>query len=534
MRKTGILVGVVAMGLAGGAWAETATPVTAAVAVTAPLPLSSEAEALKAALDAQNAPVLTAFYAARNYAPIWTDLRRAAFAAALSHARRHGLPEARYNTDALRDIFDAGLATGDIEASALFLRYAQDLSTGLIEPRSADRDIVIKRPEFDAPAALNALSLASDPTAYLAGLAPQHPDYARLVEERGRLIDLIDAGGWGAPLTATSTLRPGAQGPEIAVLRTRLGLMEGRDYGLSPEYDADLVTAVKAFQLRKGLADDGVIGPKTRAALNASPTDRLKQVLVNLERQRWLNLDRGARHILVNQADFMVEVVDQGETTFRSRVVIGKNAHRTQEFDDTMTHMVVNPTWHVPRSIATEEMLPRLKRNPGTLGGSYQVMTRNGTRVNPNFVNFNQFNKSNFPFVIKQRPGSANALGKVKFMFPNEFNIYLHDTPSKSLFNRDVRAYSHGCVRVQKPFELAYHLLGPQAAAPKEMFTGILNTGRERRVNLETPVPIYLTYQSVVFDEAGLAQYRGDVYGRDARVFRALTEAGVSLDLVEG
>ncbi len=188
----------------------------------------------------------------------------------------------------------------------------------------------------------------------------------------------------------------------------------------------------------------------------------------------------------------------------------------------------------IPRSIATEEMLPKLRRNPGALGGSMRLLTRNGTAVNPKFVDFSQYTKSNFPFLIKQRPGSSNALGKVKFMFPNQFNIYLHDTPSKSLFNRDVRAYSHGCIRVHKPFDFAYVLLAPQAEDPEKLFKSNLNSGRERQINLETAVPIYLSYQSVWVDNFGVPQFRSDVYGRDKAVYRKLEEAGVSLPKVDG
>jgi len=306
------------------------------------------------------------------------------------------------------------------------------------------------------------------------------------------------------------------------------------DYGEDPVFDLEMVDALKAFQLRHGLNDDGVLGPKTLAAVNTGAEDRLRQVYVNLERQRWLNYDRGARHIFVNQADFSVQVIDDGEITLWSRVVIGQRKHRSQEFIDEMTHMVVNPTWHVPRSIATEEMLPELQQNPGALGGSMQVMTRGGTAVNPLLVDFTQFNQRNFPFVIKQKPGRSNALGRVKFLFPNQFNIYLHDTPQKHLFARDVRAFSHGCIRVQKPFELAHLLLSAQTSDPVGLFENYLVSGRERTIVLENPVPVYLTYQSVWVDNFGIPHYRGDIYDRDAAVFRALQETGVTLLPVEG
>ncbi|MEO0914760.1 MAG: L,D-transpeptidase family protein, partial [Pseudomonadota bacterium] len=426
-------------------------------------------------------------------APIWDAPRKAALLDALGAVEAHGLPAARYDVDALSTLLsDAETPVDMVELAAgrMFLKYARDVSSGLLEPRQVDRDIVIRPPRPDEATLLMDLADSTDIPAFFKTLAPADKQYARLQAEKIRLEAIISAGGWGESVPSGKSLKPGQTAERVVALRARLGSINGADYGSDPIFDEALTDIVKAFQEQNGLNDDGVVGPKTLEAVNASAADRLRQVLVNLERQRWLNVERGDRHIFVNQADFSVSVVDDGEVTFWSRTVIGKNKHKTQEFNDTMTHMVVNPTWHVPRSITTEEMLPKLKRNPGALGSSFQVMTRNGTRVNPRFVNFNQFSAGNFPFIVKQKPGGANALGRVKFMFPNQFNIYLHDTPSKSLFNRDARAYSHGCVRVQKPFELAHTLLAPQSDDPEGLFSSVLARGNERRINLETPVPI--------------------------------------------
>ncbi len=507
-------------------------PLTEEVAVV----LTAAQEAFKARIDAAEVPALSEFYAAYDYAPIWTMDRAAAFIEALGDVTAHGLPAGRYDRAGLAELLatrDSDPNATEVTFSLAFINYARDIGSGILEPRQIDRELSVRPPRPDGALVLAGLAAADDPAAYVADLAPSHPDYAKLQAERLRLLDIIEHGDWGETVS-TRTLKPGAEGEAVTAVRARLGRINGEDYGDSPVFDDALVDVVKEFQIRHGLNDDAVLGPKTLEQLNANAVDRLKQVLVNLERQRWLNVERGDRHIYVNQADFSVSVIDEGEVTFWSRTVIGKNGHRTQEFNDTMTHMVINPTWHVPRSIATEEMLPKLKRNPGALGGTFDVMTRNGTRVNPAYVNFRQYNQSNFPFIVKQRPGTSNALGRVKFMFPNQYNIYLHDTPSKSLFNRDARAYSHGCVRVQKPFEFAYVLLGAQSDNPEGLFQSYLNGGRERQLNLETPVPIYLTYQSAWVDNFGTPQYRADIYGRDGRVFRALENAGVALGAVEG
>ncbi len=507
-------------------------------AVEAPVVLSPRAQALKALLPqgGDHAAALASFYAAHDYVPVWTASRLAALFAAFDQAGAHGLPSARYD-EGLRalaiDPASDPLAV-EVLASERFLTFARDINSGVLEPRKANREIHIYPKRPDAVALLEGLDAATDTAAYLSALAPTHPHYVTLLEEKRRLQGIVTAGGWGDQVPGGRSLKPGTSSSRVAVLRARLGRIDGVNYGDSAEYDDVLIQAVQQFQLRHGLNDDGVAGPQTLKAINATAEDRLRQVVVNLERQRWLNYDRGDRHVYVNQADFRVRIVDQGRISFDSRAVVGKLKHQTQEFNDTMTHLVVNPTWHVPRSIATEEMLPKLQANPTALGGSMQIMTRNGTRVNPALVDFTQFTASNFPFIVKQRPGGGNALGRVKFMFPNQFNIYLHDTPAKRLFGKDVRAYSHGCVRVQKPFEFAHMLLAPQTANPEDYFQSLLNTGRERQVNLETPIPVYLTYQTAWIDEWGIPQYRDDVYGRDRDVFRALEATGVTLGALEG
>ncbi|MHA3978733.1 L,D-transpeptidase family protein [Halovulum sp. GXIMD14794] len=510
--------------------AETALSVhTEAAAV-----LDADQAALRDALRAAGPQVeaVLGVYEVHGFEPIWSEARAGALLMALEGAGDHGLPVERYEMAGL----DAELGTpeAEIALTRAFLTYARDVNSGVLEPRRVDEDIVISPKRPDPFALLEGLAEAPDAGAYLAALVPSHPDYAVLMAEKVRLEKLASEDIHGATVPDGPTLRQGDSGARVAALRARLSSMLGRDLGTDTYFDTALAEAVKEFQRSSKLNDDAVVGPATLAALNVKPEDKLKQVLVNLERQRWLNFERGSRHILVNQAAFTAKLMDHGDVTLETRVVIGKNGHRTQEFNDSMTHMVINPTWHVPRSIATEEMLPKLRRNPGALGGSMQIMTRSGTRINPMLVDFRQFNQSNFPFVIKQSPGASNALGKVKFMFPNQFNIYLHDTPSKNLFNRDVRAYSHGCVRVQKPFELAHALLAPQRDDPEGYFQSVLNGGKERRVNLDKPVPIYLTYHSAFVGENGTVEYAGDIYGRDARVFDALQAAGVSLGAVEG
>ncbi len=247
-----------------------------------------------------------------------------------------------------------------------------------------------------------------------------------------------------------------------------------------------------------------------------------------------MNFDRGARHIWVNLADFTASIVDDGKVTFRTRAVVGsrESDRRSIEFSDEMEHMVVNPTWNVPRSIAIDEYLPQFKANPAS-NGHLQIYYK-GQAVPRERINWPAVTAENWPFLLKQPPSRSNALGRVKFMFPNRWNIYLHDTPAKSLFQRDVRAFSHGCIRLNDPFEFAYRLLAPQTDDPEGLFHARLSTGRETVVPLERHVPVHLVYRTAFTTPRGELQFRGDIYGRDARILEALRGAGVALPEAQG
>jgi len=487
---------------------------------------------------------LAAFYQTNGFAGVWTGdgtadkARRVALFDAIRSAEDHGLPAARYDAQALmaqlksaRSARDLGLA--DVALSQVFLRLARDMQTGVLVPGQVDDDIKRQVPYRDRMSYLTSF-LQSSPAAFFRALPPQSNEYARLMKEKLRLERLADTGGWG-PTVPAEAVKPGQSGAAVTALRNRLVAMGFLDRSATLVYDEDMLHAVQRFQLAHGLTADGVAGPGTMAEINVPVQDRLKSVTVAMERERWLNMPLGERHITVNLTDFHARIIDGDSVSFETRVVIGKNTgdRRSPEFSDEMDHMVINPTWHVPRSIAVKEYLPQMKRNPNAVS-HLKLYNNRGQQVSRGAVNFAAYNASNFPFAIKQPPSQSNALGLVKFMFPNKYNIYLHDTPAKDLFSREVRAYSHGCVRVHKPFELAYTLLSKQEANPKGTFHRILDTGRETRVNLEQPVPVHIIYRTAFTQAKGPMQYRRDVYGRDARIWDALDKAGVSLRAVQG
>lgn len=503
-----------------------------------------------------NNPEVFAFYAARDFAPIWTgegpefELRRAALLAALEASGDHGLPRATYDIADLRAGFatEADIAT-ELRAALTYLDYAQDISAGVLEPATLAEDIHKTTPRQSSEALLSGFASADNPMIYLSNLMPQHPQYARLQRAMFDLARVVEAGGWGAPVEA-ERLELGDQGPAVAALIARLQAMgylaeepssasvtlstandaqTATEAPVPPLFDDRLVGAVMRFQADNGLTQDGIVGANTLAAINVDAETRLKDVILAMERQRWMNFDRGERHVLVNISDFHATVVDQDVVTFSTRSVVGHPDPRrhTPEFSDVMEYMVINPSWTVPRSITTREYLPQLQEDP--TAHSQLELWSGGQVVDRAQVVFTQYTASTFPYTLRQAPSTSNALGLVKFMFPNPWNIYLHDTPAKNLFARETRAYSHGCVRLQDPFDFAYHLLAPQVDDPETYFARILATGRETTVRLETPIPVHLVYWTSFVDPDGRLQHRADIYGRNADLWQALKAAGVSV-----
>ena len=487
---------------------------------------------------------LAAYYRETEYQPLWTGAsrkeqrRRAALFEAIAAADDHGLPSRRYDAPGLvqqlqsaRSPRDRGMA--EVALSRAFLALARDMQTGVVVPGRVDNDIKRQVPYRDRKSYLTSFE-QSTPAGFFRALPPKTNEYSRLMKEKLRLEHVRAQGGWG-PKVPADTLKPGQSGAAVVAMRNRLMAMGFLARSASSSYDTRMLQAVQRFQMAHGLTTDGVAGSSTMAEINTSVAERLKSIIVALERERWMNKPKGRRHIMVNLTDFHARIFDNGVVTFETRAVIGKNDsdRRSPEFSDEMDHMVINPTWHVPRSIAVNEYLPQMKRNRNAVG-HLKLYDRRGRQVSRSSINFNAYNASNFPYAIKQPPSQRNALGLVKFMFPNKYNIYLHDTPAKNLFERETRAYSHGCIRLHKPFDFAYALLANQESDPKGFFHSTLDTGRETRVNLVQPVPVHIQYRTAFTRAKGPVQYRRDVYGRDGRIWDALEKAGVSLRSHQG
>ena len=483
---------------------------------------------------------VAAFYRARDFAPIWTGAgddhraRRLALIEAFSLADVHGLPSRKYNAQTLLSRMaqaSDGRSRGllEIELTQTFIAFANDLQSGVLEPGEVVDGIKRVLPRRDPKMLLTRLT-QENPDAVFRSLVPDSPEYARLMRAKLRLQHKISQGGWG-PTVAAGSLRPGNSGNAVVALRNRLTAMGYMAPSLSMTYDSEMSAAIREFQEDNGLKADGVAGNGTIRAINTSPEERLKSIMVAMERERWLNLPdgRGKRHILVNLVDYHAQIIDDDKLTYETKSVIGHQAldRRTPEFSDVMEYLVINPYWYVPRSIINGEYLPAIRSNPYAVG--HLEITDYRGRIVDRATASAYASSGNFPFNMRQPPGPGNALGSVKFIFPNKYNIYLHDTPSQNLFSREVRTFSHGCIRLDDPHDFAYAILAAQESDPVGFFQRTWKSGENTRVYLETPLPVHLIYRTAFTKAKGHMNYRPDVYGRDQILWRALSNEGVAL-----
>jgi murein L,D-transpeptidase YcbB/YkuD len=357
-----------------------------------------------------------------------------------------------------------------------------------------------------------------------ARLRPQHGQYHSLLALRERYAALA-ARPW-PELPGSATVRPGARDRSIPALRRMLGAsgdLAGNHVTASTRLDDAVSGALRAFQARHGLPSTGVLEARTRAALNVTPEQRLRQIDVNIERWRFAPRDLGARHVRVNIPDFYLALMENGRVRVGMRVVVGEKETPTPVLSDEMRHIVFSPYWNIPESIATGEMLPALMDDPGYLGRNNIELVRvsDGAAepVDPAEVDWSSPLDPGLRF--RQKPGATNALGLVKFVFPNHSSIYLHDTPADALFDRVTRALSHGCVRVERPVDLAYALLSGQGW-DRPRIAGAMHRMEEQWVRLTQPVPVHLMYLTAWVDGSGRAQFRDDIYGHDAAQGRVL------------
>lgn len=474
-------------------------------------------------------PGLADFYGSNGLKPVFLGeqgaARRQAVIAAVGQAASHGLPPARYRADVLVALVDGGVDSLDEELAfaRTFERWTHDVTGGILDPQRVDPGIKRKVARTGTGDLLRALVSSGDPVGFAASLGPADPRYAMLREALTRQDRLTAPAG--TPVVPAGTLRPGDSGTAVLALRERLGAM---GFTAVPEaeterFDTTLAAALAAFQTEAGMAADGIAGPRTVARLNRS-AQADPAILVALERMRWMNgQDPMTRQVWVNLPEFTARVMQDGQELFSTRVVVGKADpdYETPEFSETMKYIVVNPRWNVPRSITVKEYLPRLQANRNAVG-QLDVVDGAGRVIPRDRIDFRKYTAANFPYRMRQKPSDDNALGQVKFMFPNPWNIYLHDTPTKHLFNQASRAYSHGCIRVGRPIDLAHEVLSGQVGDPEATFAKALKSGNETFLNLRQPIPVHLVYFTAFPDADGQIRRFADIYGRDAQVHAAL------------
>lgn len=452
----------------------------------------------------------------------------------LGEADKWGLNAAEYAVEVPSASFDANdirsrnaaLIRFEMALSARLLRYVRDVSIGRIDPNklSGYHDLPVK--PLNLRGVMEIIATSHDIRAYLLSRHPQMPEYQQLAAE----LETLDvAAGDAIAVNLTGVVRPGQANPELPKIVELIRRKGDPDFiaahgavldshGASETYDQALVDAVKAAQKAAGLSPDGVIGPRTVQALaGTSDADKADKIRVALEELRWMPRAFEPRRVFINQAAFTATYFDNGADMLSMRVVVGKPGNQTSFFIDEIERVEFNPYWGVPASILVNEMLPRLRRDPGYLDrAGYEVVDAKGRKVSSSSVNWGAYG-SKIPFGVRQTPGEANALGELKILFPNKHAIYMHDTPSRDLFSRDSRAFSHGCVRLEKPRDMAAAVLGwsveDVAAKLKKGHSG---------VDIPSKIPVYVAYFTAWPKADGGVDYFADIYKRDAHLIESL------------
>lgn len=499
------------------------------------------------------------FYGRRGYEPVWivdgeVASEARALLRALESAHEDGLRPEDYRLEALRELLESRPPAGpellqrdaDLELllSEAFFLLGSHLLYGRVDPvlyGRVDPEAILEEwdrpgPEVDLPELLEDALARGSVAAALQELRPRHPAYHRLRGALRHLRRVAERGGWPS-VPDGEKLEVGSYGPRVRAVRERLQagpdlpdvMIEGNPFGDREEFDGLLARGVRRFQERHGLEPDGVVGARTLEAMNVPVEDRIRRIEVNLERWRWLPRDLGERYVLVNIPDFTTDVVENGEHVLRMRSIVGQPLRQTPAFSGRMSYLVFAPYWHVPETIATEDKYPEAMADPGWVGGHhYKLFPMHGTEeLDPYALPWDTLSAEGFAehYRLRQDPGPWNALGRVKFMFPNEHDIYLHDTPDRVLFDENTRNQSSGCVRIDQPVEMAEYLLSSLPEWDRTRIVEAMQADEQEEVGLPVPIPVHVLYWTAFADDRGRINYRDDLYERDGPVSRALANA---------
>ena len=459
------------------------------------------------------------FYATEHYQLIWIDndrpsSRYAQLTKALAGAAANGLPADLYpvpieaSGDTKLTIEPARAPELDVRGTVSLFRYLLHLTSGRLDPHALESLWTLKPERPDLVAVLSKAIDGNNLNGAIADVQPKQSQYGELQKALAKYEAIAAKGGWPA-IPANARLKPGDSTPLAATLRDRLAA-EGDFSGTD---DQNIVEGLKRFEERHRLTSDGVLDNQTIAAMNVPVDERIRAIQLGMERWRWMPNQLPDRYLLVNIPDYRLDAIESGKTVMSMRVVVGAPDKKTPIFADKMEYLIFSPYWNVPPDIAREETAPHAARDPDYLArNNMEAVDASGQVVDPSSVDWNGDLAG---IRVRQRPGQGNALGGVKFVFPNNFNIYLHDTNAGKLFERMERSLSHGCVRVEEPEKLAQYVLRDQTEWTPEKMRAAMQAGEEKRVNLTTPIPVYIVYMTVWVHEGGV-RFLKDIYGHDA------------------
>ena len=477
------------------------------------------------------------FYAKRGFRAAWSQTANAKqLRKALADSYDDGLDPADYHLPILeklsQELSEAGAtpmlrAQYDILLTEALLRLAYHLSFGKVDPETFDAQWNYGRTlaSTDVAQKVEQALAAQDVYQRVAALKPTHPLYVNLKRELARFRAMTAADA-ASNIPTGPSLKPGMSDPRVSLVRNRLiasGDLSASGASDSTEYDPPLASAVRNFQERMGLEGDGVLGPGTIAELNVPAADRIRQLRVNLDRGRVLLRDLPETFVVVNIAGFTIYFIRGEHVVWNARVQVGKPYRRTPIFRSDISYLVLNPTWTVPPGIIANDILPAAQRDPESITRKgLKVLDASGRELEPHSIDWSRFKGGNIPYTLRQDPGPKNALGRVKLMFPNPYLVYLHDTPSQALFDRNERAFSSGCVRVERVLDLAELVLDDRERWNQASIARALDTGETRNVTLNKRIPVLLTYWTAWVDPQGRTNFRRDIYGQDAKWAGAL------------
>jgi murein L,D-transpeptidase YcbB/YkuD len=491
--------------------------------------------------------LLSQFYEARNYRPAWIgtngirnqaeDLMRTIY-----EADREGLSRNDYHyeqmkrlSELIRDsenvINEPDLYVEfDLLMTDAFFIYAFHLLSGHVNPETIQATWSSKGKRADLVPILQE-ALDSGSVRYtLKKLSPFRRGYSLLRYELMHYRYIARRGGW-EPISEGPVMRRGDRGKRVELLRKHLLLTEDLQFEEEKKvdiFDEDLESAVMRYQRRHGLIADGIVGPDTLAWLNVPADELVKKIRLNMERWRWLARDRGEIYIVVNIADFTLNVINNDEPELSMRVIVGTNYRKTPVFSSGIKRIIVNPYWYIPPIIAVKDVLPKVKKRPDYLTERkiriYRNWNSSSHEIDPATIDWSKIDAENFVYKFRQDPGPLNPLGKIKFLFPNKFSVYLHDTPARNLFEMSRRGFSSGCIRVEKPLELAGYLLKDNKEEKWEEVEEVIKSGDPKVYYLPKPVPIYLIYWTAWVDNNMQLNFRDDIYKRDVLLSEALNE----------